>query len=272
MRRPATRSSCREEKLPGRACANARARSRAACGTVWPSASATAHTSATRRLNAAQAAAAVRISPIGSRTAAVMPACAQMKASLAHSTVLMLSDSSAAKPACSQQESRRCARSLARPSSSPNVMLACPLACRITPGPAISAKMNAAPPITWSSPTARASFSSFSTPFCSDTTAVSSPTSGPSRAAAASVSKVFTAAELSQSERITQAPWSSGRGFHFPPRRQDRPRPRAVASAVPALMAYRDCPMRCPIPCAGKPGRVAGPRPGWCRMSLLSAS
>ena len=31
--------------------------------------------------------------------------------------------------------------------------------------------------------------------------------------------------------------------------------------------------MRCPwIPRAGKPGRVAGPGPGWCRMSLLSAS
>ena len=51
---------------------------------------------------------------------------------------------------------------------------------------AIPAKMKAAPPITWSSPIARASFSSFSTPFCSDTTAVPSPTSGPSRAAAAS--------------------------------------------------------------------------------------
>ena len=85
----------------------------------------------------------------GSRTAAVMPACAQMKASLAHSTVLMSADSSAATPACSQQDSRRCARSLARPSSSPNVMLAGPPVCRITPGSAISAKMNAAPPITW---------------------------------------------------------------------------------------------------------------------------
>jgi hypothetical protein len=42
----------------------------------------------------------VRISPIGSRTAAVMPAWVQMKANLAHSTVLMDSDSSAANPAC----------------------------------------------------------------------------------------------------------------------------------------------------------------------------
>ena len=174
------------------ACAKARALSWAACGTGLPSASATAHTSATRRLKAAQAASAVRISPIGRRTAAVRPACAQMKASLAHSTVLMLADSSASNPARSHQASRRRARWLVRPSSSPNVMLAGPPLCTITPGSATSAKMKAAPPITWSSPTARASFSSFSTPFCSDTTAVPSPTRGPSRAAAASVSKVLT--------------------------------------------------------------------------------
>src|SRR5438876_4642741 len=40
------------------------------CGTGLPSASATAHTSATKRLKAAQATSTVRISPIGSRTAA----------------------------------------------------------------------------------------------------------------------------------------------------------------------------------------------------------
>src|SRR5262249_23023576 len=62
-----------------------------------------------------------------------MPACAQMKASLAHSTVVMLADSSAPKPARSQHASRRLARWLARPSSSPNVMLAGPPACTITP-------------------------------------------------------------------------------------------------------------------------------------------
>jgi hypothetical protein len=45
-------------------------------GTGQPSASATAHTSATRQLKAAQATSTVRISPIGSRTAAVRPACA----------------------------------------------------------------------------------------------------------------------------------------------------------------------------------------------------
>jgi hypothetical protein len=119
---PATRSSCREEKPPGSAAfASARARSWAACGTGLPSASATAHTSATRRLNAAQAAGTVRISPIGSRAAAVLP-----------------------NPACSQRASRLLARWLARPSSSPNVMLAGPPVCTITPGSAISAKMNAA--------------------------------------------------------------------------------------------------------------------------------
>jgi len=74
----------------------------------------------------AQATSTVRISPIGSRPAAVMPACAQMKATLAHSTVLMLADNSASKPACSHQASRRCALRLVRPSSSPNVMLAGP--------------------------------------------------------------------------------------------------------------------------------------------------
>jgi hypothetical protein len=137
MRRPATRSSCREEKLPGStACANAKARSWAACGTGLPSASATAHTSATKRLKAAQATSTLRISPIGSRTAAVMPACAQMKASLPHSTVLMLADNSASKPACSHQASSRCALRLVRPSSSPNVMLAGPPLCTITPGSA----------------------------------------------------------------------------------------------------------------------------------------
>ena len=134
-----------------------------------------------------------------------MPACAQMKASLAHSTVLMLADSSAPKPACSQRASRCFARWLVWPSSSPNVMLAGPPVCTITPGSAISAKMNAAPPITWSSPTARASFSSFSTPFCRDTTAVPSPTSGPSRAAAASVSKVLT-----QNSTKSHGPTSAG--------------------------------------------------------------
>ena len=72
----------------------------------------------------------MRISPIGSRTVAVMPACAQMKVSLAHSTVLMLGDSSAAKPARWQQSSRRCARSVTWPFSSPKVMLVGPPLCR----------------------------------------------------------------------------------------------------------------------------------------------
>ena len=57
-----------------------------------------------------------------------MPACAQMKASLPHSTVLMLGDNSASKPACSHQASRRRALRLVRPSSSPNVMLGQPAA------------------------------------------------------------------------------------------------------------------------------------------------
>src|SRR5215469_7657593 len=206
MRRPATRSSCREEKLPASAaCANAMARSWAAGGTGLPSASATAHTSATRLLKAAQAAATVRISPIGRRTAAVMPACAQIKASLAHSTVLMLADRSASKPASSQQASKRRALGLSCPSSSPIVMLAGPPVCRITPGSAILAKMNAAPPITWSSPIARASFSSLSTPFCSEMTAVPPPTSGLNRAAAASVSKVLT-----QKSTKSHGPTSAG--------------------------------------------------------------
>src|SRR4029079_8497169 len=192
MRRPATRSSCRDEKLPGSmACAKARALSWAACGTALPSASATAHNSATRRLKAAQVTSTLRISPIGSRTAAVMPACAQMKASLAHSTALMLADSSAWKPARSHQASRHRARWVARPSSSPNVMLAGPPLCTITPGSAVPAKGTAAPPITWSSPTPWASCSSFSPPFCSDTTAVPSPSNGPSRAAADRAAKVF---------------------------------------------------------------------------------
>jgi non-ribosomal peptide synthetase component F len=56
----------------------------------------------------------------------------------------------------------------------------------------LPAKMKAAPPSTWSGPTARASFSSLSTPFCSDITAVPSPNSGPSRAAAGSVSNALT--------------------------------------------------------------------------------
>ena len=102
-----------EEKLPGSTlCASVRARSWAAGGSGMPSASATAATSATSRWKPAQAASTVRISPIGSRTAAVMPACAQMKANLAHSTVLMLADSSAPNPACWQHSSSRCARSL----------------------------------------------------------------------------------------------------------------------------------------------------------------
>jgi hypothetical protein len=71
-------------------------------------------------------------------------------------------------------------------------MLVGPPLCTMTPGSAMPAKMNAAPPITWSCPTARASFSSLSTPFCSDTTAVSSPSSGKSLAADASVSNAFT--------------------------------------------------------------------------------
>ena len=128
-----------------------------------------------------------------------------MKASLAQSTVEILADNSAWNPACSHIASRRRARWVARPSSSPNVMLAGPPLCTITPGSAIPAKIKAAPPITWSSPTARASFSSFSTPFCSDTTAVPSPINGPSRAAAASVSKVLT-----QNSTKSHGPMSAG--------------------------------------------------------------
>jgi hypothetical protein len=56
----------------------------------------------------------------------------------------MLADNSAWNSACSHQASRRCARWLMRPSSSPNVMLAGPPLCTITPGSAIPAKMKAA--------------------------------------------------------------------------------------------------------------------------------
>jgi hypothetical protein len=126
--------------------------------------------------------------PIGSRTAAVMSACAQMKASLPHSTVLMVADNSAATLACSQQASRRRAAGWRGRPAPPKVMLAGPPLCTIIPGSAIRAKMNAAAPITWSSLSTQASFSSFSIPFCSDSTAMPSPTSGPSRAAAASQS------------------------------------------------------------------------------------
>ena len=72
---------------------------------------------------------------------AVRPTCAQMKASLAHSTVLMLADNSASNPACSHQATRRRARWLTRPSRSPNVVLPGPPPCTITPGSAIRAKM-----------------------------------------------------------------------------------------------------------------------------------
>ena len=65
----------------------------------------------------------MRISPIGSRTAAVRPACAQMKASLACSTVLMPADSSP-EPGLLAAGEQRCVRWLVRSSSSPNVMLA----------------------------------------------------------------------------------------------------------------------------------------------------
>jgi hypothetical protein len=115
-----------------------------------------------------------------------------MKANLAHSTVLMLVDSSAANSACWQHSSSRWARSLTRPSSSPKVMLVGPPVCTITPGAAFPAKTKAAPPITCSCPIAWASFSSLSTPFCSDSTAVSSPSSGPRRVAACSVSNDLT--------------------------------------------------------------------------------
>ena len=100
----------------------------------------------------------------------------------------MSGDSSAPKPAAWQLSSSRRARSVDRPSSSPKVMLVGPPVCTTTPGSAMPAKMKAAPPRTCSAPTAAESFSSLSTPFCSETTAVSSPSSGASRAAADSVS------------------------------------------------------------------------------------
>jgi hypothetical protein len=92
-------------------------------------------------LEPAQAASTVRISPIGSRTAAVMPAWAQMKASLAHSSVTMAGDSSAPKPARWQEASSCRALAVSRPSSSPNTMLVGPPVCTTTPGSAIPAKM-----------------------------------------------------------------------------------------------------------------------------------
>jgi hypothetical protein len=72
------------------------------------------------------------------------------------------------------------------------MMLVGPPVWTITPGSRLPAKMKAAPPSTWSCPTARASLSSLSTPICSDITAVPSPTSGPSLAAAGSVSNALT--------------------------------------------------------------------------------
>lgn len=62
-------------------------------------------------------------------------------------------------------------------------MVAGPPVCSIIPGCETLAKMYAAAPTTRSPPTAAASFSSLSTPFCSDTTAVLSCNSGDKPAA-----------------------------------------------------------------------------------------
>ena len=67
-----------------------------------------------------------------------------------------------------------------------------PRRCAITPGDSIAAKTYATPPTACPGPSTRSSVSSLSTPFCSDTTAVSGPMAGRIAAAAVSVSNDFT--------------------------------------------------------------------------------
>ncbi len=130
---------------------------------------------------------------MGNLTAAVTPAWAQMNANFDHNTALMSGDSSAVTSAARNASTSAASRRLVPPRHSPTTRLAGPPVWSIIPGSAMVAKMYAAPPTTRSSPRTAASRSSLSTPFCSDTTAVSSPTNGPSIDATRSVSKDFTA-------------------------------------------------------------------------------
>ena len=82
-------------------------------------------------------------------------------------------------------------RGVRDPSSSPSVTRCSLPVCAITPGSAITAPMCVTPPRTRSRPSAPASTSSLSTPFCSDTTAARG-TRATARAAS-SVSQSFTA-------------------------------------------------------------------------------
>ena len=122
---------------------------------------------------------------------AVVPAWAQMKRYFSQSTRRIAGDSSAGIPAPASASRRRSARELRRPSSSPRTIRP-PNRCAITPGASSVAKTYAAPPSALPAPSTASIRSSLSTPFWSERTAVSGPTTGRSRSAAASVSNDFT--------------------------------------------------------------------------------
>ena len=118
-----------------------------------------------------------RMTPIGARVSAVIPACAQISRYFSQRTRVMSVATSAATPAAVNAARRRSRRGLARPSSSPNASRP-PSRWTMTPGASIAANTHATPPTACPAPRLRASASSLSTPFCSDTTAVSGPIAG----------------------------------------------------------------------------------------------
>ena len=94
---------------------------------------ATSTTSDAIRRNIAHDSGLSRISPMEARAVAVIPACAQMKASFSHITTRM-SRSSRWRIDAAAELTKPSTRSLIRPSSSPNATTPGPPVCSTTPG------------------------------------------------------------------------------------------------------------------------------------------
>jgi hypothetical protein len=118
----------------------------------------------------------------------VVPATAQRKANLSHSSTSIRSLCRASTPGTEQAVTRRSAPPAAEPGRSPSTTRAGPPLCSTTPGSLTVDEISTRPPSTRSGPSTRASSAALPIPFCSDATTVVSWHSPGSSAAVEAVS------------------------------------------------------------------------------------
>ena len=213
---------------------------------VTPAARATAASSSTMRRYMRHVSGVSRITPIGDRVSAVVPAWALINRYFSQSTRRMSAEISTGTPAAARASRSRVARGLTRPSSSPKTIRPSSV-WAMRPGDSMVAKTKAAPPSARPRPSTSSRISSLSTPFCKDTTPVSGPSAGESASAAVRVSN-----DLTQNSATSTGGWpanestASTLAVNSPStaERTRRPSRRIASRCAPRASTTTDSPAR----------------------------